>query len=439
MKNLIEFLLLFFRIRKIRLTRTMQELFSVAKELDWRHNVYFWGNERFSREIARQAISLHIYLEELEEFSAYIKYADIYLVEGLMDARNTQVKDLPYLLSICRSYDNHTAKRLSDFMSSVISRGVSSLDNLLTIIKSFNHYGDSGHGKIKVDLFSNNTLDKLADDLTLLVSPMNYEEVEKCKKDILSNAPERVRQRFVLALVEHKKISSAEAALNLLRFLQNSSRAVRSAVFNETISLVEEEVKSKEDAMRLLKLFSEEKNACLFAKEDFDKLKNGIVEKAISLESDSGYTPFYILVFFASMMECDNKPLLGKVFGAAIKTMRAEKTGANDAVFMAAQFKTGEARHLFLHLYVEEIWKPSFNEAFILLSSYRKEKVFPKDDMDNAIFSKLKKENIEFGAEELARIQVWVSGGGNSTNMPQALKNEMKNFLNEVIKQALIA
>lgn len=439
MRNLIEFLFLFFHIRKIRSTKTIRELCAVAKQLDYCRNVDFWGNRRFSREIARRAITLHVYLEELEELGEYLQYADQYLVGGFINARNVQIKDLPYLLSIRKSYRKHAASKLADYMSSIISRGVNSLDDLLTIVRSFNHYGDSGHGKIKVDLFSNNTLGKLADDLAFFVPSMNYEEVEKCKKDILSNAPENVRQRFAMALVEHKKISSAEAALNLLRLLQNSSRAVRSAVFNETISLVEEEVKSKEDTMRLLKLFSEEKNACLFAKEDFDKLKNGIIEKAISLGDGSGYAFFYDLVFFVSMMGSDNKSLLGKVLGAAIKTMRAEKTGANDAVFMAAQFKTGEARYLFLRLYVEEIWKPSFNEALILLSSYKKEKDFPKDDMDSVIFSTLKKGNIEFGAEELARIQIWASGGGDSTNMPQALKNEMNNFLKEVTKQVLTA
>lgn len=442
MKNLIDFLYLFFHLRRIRSTKTIQELCSVAKELYRYSNNDFlgdWLNERFSREIARRAITLHIYLEELAELNVYMKYADRYLVEGLMNARNVQVKDLPYLLGLGHSYEKHTAGKLADFMSSIISRGASSLNDLLIIIRSFSYYGDSaGYGKIHINLFSGKDIGKLADDLAIFVSPMNYEEIEKYKNDILSNAPESVKQRFAMALVENKKISSSEAALNLLQYLKNSFRATWSAVFNEAISLIEKEIKSKEDAMRLLKLLSEEKNKCLFTEKDFNELKNGIIEKAISMESDSGYMPFYNLVFFASMMEGDNKLLLGKVLGAAFKTMRVENTGANDAVLMAAQFKTGEARYLFLRLYAEEIWKPSFNEALILLSSYRKEKAFPKDDMDNVIFSALKKRNIEFGAEELARIQVWASGGGDSTNMPQVLKNELNKFLKEITSQQVL-
>lgn len=430
MKNLFLWLFSFITEREVKATKSFKEFRAIASKLCCRRD---WGfvnnrlNEKYRKYLVRQTETLILSAEEVKEISEILGYdgCTFDLIGSFIDRRTVYAEDLPFLLGFRPSvYSKETLAKLAVIIKDLIGRV--GHGDLLILASLFRNDSYSGNGKISIYPF---VLDRLTDKLVTSIKFMNASEVAKCKEIIRWDyLPIASIMRLTTALVENKKISSFHEAIDITqKLIEKLHESHFTALVAETIVLAEREIRSPQHADEMLK-YLDKKKSCM-------GIKNSIIAKAISLVPNSGCLSFDDLAFLISHVEWPDDILLKNILGAVLKTDRLQTMTTNDAVIIASKFSTEDTRYVFLCLYVEEIWEPNFNEALVLWGSYKDEDDFPKDNMDAIVFSALRKKEVELGAEELLRTQVWGAGRGGSKRIPQVMLEKVESFIKEVIEE----
>jgi len=433
MKNLFLLLFSFIVKREVKEAKSFAELCVVATKLCHYGKNGFRLRKKYGEYLVRQAMALTICAEEVKELSKILEklYSESVadLIKSFIKKRTIYAEDLPFLLKFSSiRYSKETLAKLIVIIKDLTDRV--GHGELLIIASIFRNDSYSGNGKISIYPFDDSFIDKLTDKLVASVEFMDTSEVAKCKEIVRWDyLPKTNIMRLTTALAENKKISSFYEAIDITRqLIRKLHESHFTALVDETIVLAEREIRSPQHVDEMLKYL--DKNASCMG------IKNSIIAKAISLVPSSGCLSFDDLAFLISHVEWPDDILLKNILGAILKTARLQKMTANDAVIMASEFSTEDTRYVFLRLYVEEIWEPNFNEALILWGSYKNEGGFPKDDMVSIIFSALRKNEVELGAEELLRTQVWGAGRGDSKRMPQVMLDKVEAFIKEVIEDS---